>query len=40
MSLDGDAPLSREVELRHEGNVVALPRIGGLHHRSVRKAAA
>jgi putative transposase len=39
MSLDGDAPVTRAVEPRELGNVVALPRVGGLHHRYVRRAA-
>jgi transposase InsO family protein len=39
MSLDGDAPVTREVEPKELGKVVALPRVGGLHHRYVRWAA-
>jgi putative transposase len=39
MSLDRDAPVTREVEPRGLGKVVALPRVGGLHHRYVRRAA-
>jgi hypothetical protein len=39
MSLDGDAPVTREVEPREVGKVVALPRVSGLHHRYVRRAA-
>jgi transposase InsO family protein len=39
MSLDGDAPVTREVEPKEFGKVVALPRVGGLHHRYVRRAA-
>jgi putative transposase len=39
MSLDGDAPVARAVERREAGKVVALPRVSGLHHRYVRKAA-
>lgn len=39
MSLDGDAPVSREVEPPENGKVVALRRVGGLHQRYVRRAA-
>jgi hypothetical protein len=39
MSLDGDGPVTREVEPRKLGKVVALPRVSGLHHRYVRRAA-
>jgi hypothetical protein len=39
MSLDGDAPVTREVEPRELGKVVALSRVSGLHHRYVRWAA-
>jgi transposase InsO family protein len=39
MSLDGDAPVTREVEPREVGKVVAVPRVSGLHHRYVRRAA-
>jgi hypothetical protein len=39
MSLDGDAPVTRVIEPRTSGKVVALPRVGGLHHRYVRRAA-
>ncbi len=39
MGLDGDAPVTRAVEPRELGKVVALPRAGGLHHRYVRRAA-
>jgi hypothetical protein len=38
MSLDGDAPVSRPVEPPTRGKVVALPRVGGLHHRYARAA--
>ena len=38
MSLRGDAPVSRAVEPPSAGDVVALPRVGGLHHRYVRTA--
>jgi len=39
MSLDGDAPVTRAVEPKQIGKVVALPRVGGLHHRYIRRAA-
>jgi putative transposase len=39
MSLGGDAPDSRPIESPALGRVVALPRLGGLHHRYVRRAA-
>jgi transposase InsO family protein len=39
MSLDGDAPSGRAVELPENGKVIALPRLGGLHHRYVRRAS-
>ena len=39
MSLDGDAPVARAVERPEAGKVVALPRVSGLHHRYIRKAA-
>jgi hypothetical protein len=38
MALDGDAPLSRAVQLPGTGRVVALSRVGGLHHRYARAA--
>jgi putative transposase len=38
MSLRGDAPVARVVEPLNAGNVVALPRVGGLHHRYSRVA--
>jgi transposase InsO family protein len=38
MSLDGDAPLPRKVEPPSLGRVVAIPQVGGLHHRCVRAA--
>jgi putative transposase len=40
MSLNGDAPVPRALEAAREGEVIALPRVGGLHHRYVRRAAA
>ena len=39
MSLAGDAPVAREVEPRELGKVVAVPRVSGLHHRYLRRAA-
>jgi hypothetical protein len=36
MSLDGDAPVTREIEPRELGKVVALPRVSGLHYRYIR----
>ena len=38
MSLDGDAPIARSVEPPSRGRVVALSRVGGLHHRYARAA--
>jgi putative transposase len=36
MSLSGDAPVTRPVEPASAGRVIALPRVGGLHHRYAR----
>ena len=38
-SLDQDCPLSRPVEPPDQGNIIALPLLGGLHHRYTRQAA-
>jgi hypothetical protein len=38
MSLDRDSPAGRVVEIPGRGRVVALPRVGGLHHRYSRAA--
>jgi transposase InsO family protein len=38
MSLGADAPVARAVEPPSAGEVVALPRVGGLHHRDSRAA--
>jgi transposase InsO family protein len=40
MSLDGDTPEGRAIEPPSNGKIVALPRVGGLHHRYVRRVAA
>ena len=39
LSLEKDAPEERSVQTPSEGKVVALPRVGGLHHEYVRLAA-
>ena len=39
MSLNGNAPQPREVEPPDRGRVIALPQVGGLHHRYTRAAA-
>jgi len=39
LSLEKDAPEPRAVEPPEHGRAVALPRVGGLHHRYVRRAA-
>ena len=39
MSINGDAPRGRAVEPPEDGTVIALPRLGGLHHRYARRAA-
>ena len=39
MSLNGNAPLPREVESPDRGKVIALPQAGGLQHRYTRAAA-
>jgi len=39
MSLDGDAPDHREVQPPEMGDVIAIPEVGGLHHRYLRRAA-
>jgi putative transposase len=38
MSLGGDAPVARAVQPPCAGKVIALPRVGGLHHRYSRAA--
>ena len=39
LSLKKDPPYSRAIELTGSGNIVAFPRVGGLHHRFGRIAA-
>jgi transposase InsO family protein len=39
MSLEGDAPAGRADEPSEQGRVISLPRLGGLHHRYMRRAA-
>jgi putative transposase len=39
LSLDGDAPEARHVEPPERGKVIAIPQVGGLHHRYSRVAA-
>lgn len=39
LGLDKDAPQTRRVQPPEEGNIVALPEVGGLHHRYERQAA-
>lgn len=38
MALEGDAPVGRAIEGPDEGDVIALPRVGGGHHRYARAA--
>ncbi len=40
LALEKDAPEPRAVEPPEHGRVVALPQVGGLHHRYVRRRAA
>lgn len=39
LSLDKDAPIPRPIAPPNEGRVVAIPQVGGLHHRYERRAA-
>ena len=38
LSLDRNAPIPRKVEPPNHGKVVAIPQVGGLHHRYARAA--
>ncbi len=38
LSVDGNAPILREVEPPERGKVIAIPQVGGLHHRYRRVA--
>lgn len=37
MALDGDAPLGRARQWPEDGDIAAIPEVGGLHHRYVRR---
>ena len=39
LSLTKDAPIPRPIAAPGDGRVVAIPRVGGLHHRYERQAA-
>jgi putative transposase len=39
LSLSKDAPVSRPVASPSDGEIVAIPQLGGLHHRYLRRAA-
>ena len=39
LSLDKDAPMPRAIAPPSEGRIVAIPQVGGLHHRYERRAA-
>jgi len=39
LSLDKDAPASREIQANNLERIVQIPQVGGLHHRYERRAA-
>src|SRR5262245_1384069 len=39
LSLNKDAPISRQVAFPADGAIVAIPQVGGLHHRYERRVA-
>jgi hypothetical protein len=39
LSLNKDAPIPRPITMPDDGRVVAIPQVGGLHHRYERQAA-
>lgn len=39
LALDKDAPVSRAVSPSTDGSIIAVPQVGGLHHRYERRAA-
>ena len=39
LALDKDAPVSRRITDPTKGAIVAIPQLGGLHHRYERRAA-
>ena len=39
LALNKDAPVSRPITGPAEGTIIALPQLGGLHHRYERRAA-
>jgi putative transposase len=38
LALDKDSPDPRPVQLREAGRIIAVPQVGGLHHRYERRA--
>jgi hypothetical protein len=39
LGLEGDCPETREIDPVENGRIVAIPKVGGLHHFYERKAA-